>query len=206
MKAMKAAPIFLIISLGLSGVKAQTARGSIKLWVGPDGIATSSLPPVEIVGKAPTESEKRAYMQRLKKYEKLRYNLQKVYPLAKECGRLLNETNEKLITLERQKEKEQYLKQLEKDLFAKYEKQIYDLTLSQGKLLIKLIHRETSNSAFELIRSYRNWGTAAFWQVLARFLGANLKDSYNREEEQVLEYLIQQLESGKATEYTIVYQ
>jgi hypothetical protein len=205
---MRATPIFIIMSLlaSISEIKAQAAKETVKLWVGPDGIAMSSLPPVEIIGKAPTESQKRAYMQRLKKYEKLRYNLQKVYPLAKECGRLLNETNEKLITLEREKEKEQYLKQLEKDLFAKYEKQIYDLTLSQGKLLIKLIHRETSSSAFELIRSYRNWGTAAFWQVLARFLGANLKDIYNREEEQVLEYLIQQLESGKAAEYTIVYQ
>jgi hypothetical protein len=205
---MKATPIFFIISLlaGLLQVKAQTEKGTVKLWVGPDGIAMSSLPPVEIVGKAPTESEKRAYMQRLKQYEKLRYNLQKVYPLAKECGRLLNETNNKLNTLGSEKEKNKYLKKLEKDLFARYEKQIYDLTLSQGKLLIKLIHRETTSSAFELIRSYRNWGTAAFWQVLARFLGANLKDNYNREEEQVLEYLIQQLESGKAAEYTIVYQ
>ncbi|MCS6903773.1 MAG: DUF4294 domain-containing protein [Bacteroidia bacterium] len=189
-----------------SYVSAQSEAGPIRLWVGPDGIATSYLPPVEIIARAPTEAERRAYLQRLKKYEKLRYNLKVVYPLAKECSRLLNETNDKLATMRSEKEKEKYLKQLEKELFQKYEKKIYDLTLSQGKLLIKLIHRETSNSAFQLIRDYRNWGTAAFWQVIARFLGANLKEVYNREEEQVIEYLIYQLESGKSDEYTVIYQ
>lgn len=186
-----------------------------KLLVTPDGTLWAAREPrtgypifeqpeIQIVAmeQALSAKEQRQIAQAIKRADKLRHNIRVVYPLAKKVSFILNETNEKLAKLSTEAEKERYLKQLEKTLRQEYEPVIYRLTLSQGKILIKLIHRETDASAFELIRSYRSGATALFWQAIAKFFGANLKNAYDpKGEDAVIEMIVRQIETGEDRYY-----
>jgi hypothetical protein len=72
------------------------------------------------------------------------------------------------------------------------------LTFTQGKILIKLIDRETENTSYDLIRQYRGKFSAAFWQGIARIFGANLKSDYDPTgEDYLIEQIINDLEAGR---------
>jgi hypothetical protein len=72
------------------------------------------------------------------------------------------------------------------------------LTFSQGKILIKLIDRETQNTSFEIIRQYRGKFSATFWQGIARIFGTNLKTTYDAEgEDYLIEQIIREIEAGR---------
>ena len=71
------------------------------------------------------------------------------------------------------------------------------MTITQGKLLIKLVDRETLNTSYELIRQYRGNFSAAFWQGIARIFGTDLKAEYDPYgEDAVIEIILHELESG----------
>jgi len=96
-----------------------------------------------------------------------------------------------------EKERKNYIKDVEKDVFGEYEDDMKDMTLTQGKLLIKLIDRETYNTSYELIRQYRGAISAAFWQGIARIFGTNLKAEYDPFGDDILiELIIQDIQSG----------
>jgi len=72
------------------------------------------------------------------------------------------------------------------------------LTFTQGKILIKLIDRETSNTSYELIRQYRGKISAIFWQGIARIFGANLKSTYDpRGDDYLIEHIVREIEAGR---------
>ncbi|HOW39419.1 MAG TPA: DUF4294 domain-containing protein, partial [Bacteroidales bacterium] len=79
-----------------------------------------------------------------------------------------------------------------------YEDEIAHLTISQGKILIKLIDRETQNTSYQLIRDYRGKVSAAFWQGIARLFGTNLKAEYDRfGEDAAIEMILIEIEEGR---------
>ena len=87
---------------------------------------------------------------------------------------------------------------MEKDVFAEYEDDMREMTITQGRLLIKLIDRETQNTSYELIRDYRGKLTAAFWQGIARIFGTNLKEKYDAYgEDMLIELIILDIDAGK---------
>ena len=73
-----------------------------------------------------------------------------------------------------------------------------DMTITQGRLLIKLIDRETQNTSYTLIRQYRGGLTAAFWQGIARIFGTNLKEEYDPYgEDALIELIVNEIEAGR---------
>lgn len=131
------------------------------------------------------------------RYQRLIYNLKKVYPYALVIRAKLNEANDQLAQFPDEKERKKYLRQFEKNLFGEYEDDVRDMTITQGKLLIKLIDRETYNTSFDLIRQYRGNISAAFWQGIARIFGTNLKAEYDPfGEDAVMEIILIEIESG----------
>jgi hypothetical protein len=114
-----------------------------------------------------------------RKYWRLVYNLKKVYPYAKMAGAKFKEMNEHFLTLHSEKEKKIYTKQVEKEIREKFEKDLTNLTVTQGKLLIKLIDRETGKTSYELLKELKGNLSAIFWQTLARIFGHNLKTEYD---------------------------
>lgn len=114
-----------------------------------------------------------------KAYNNLIYNVKKVLPIAKEVNRAVLETYEYLLTLPNDKARKEHMKYVEKSIFAEYKPRMKKLTYSQGKLLIKLIYRETNSSSYELVQAFLGPARAGFYQAFAWVFGASLKKAYD---------------------------
>ena len=114
-------------------------------------------------------------------YRRLVRDVKKALPYAKRVSATLMETYEYLETLPTEREKRKHIKQMEKDLLKEYTPQLKKLTLNQGKLLIKLIGRETGSSSYGLIDAYLGRFSAGFWNTMAGAFGASLKTDYDPE-------------------------
>ncbi len=159
-----------------------------------------TLPEIEIKG-VNVYSHQRAGTRReqsqFRKYERLVYNLKKVYPYALIVRERLVKVNSDLEQIKSEKERKSYIKNVEKDVFGEYEDDMRNMTITQGRLLLKLVDRETMNTSYELIRQYRGGLSAAFWQSIARIFGTNLKEEYDPYGQDILiELIIQDIESG----------
>ena len=133
-----------------------------------------------------------------RRHARLVYNVRRVYPYAlivrDEFGRI----NRLLETLPTERAQRDFLQDYEKELLSRYEGDMRKLTFSQGKILIKLIDRETQNTSYDLIRQYRGKFSATFWQGIARIFGANLKTSYDAEgEDYLIEQIVTEIEAGR---------
>ena len=150
---------------------------------------------VAIIGGMKGTSRKQ--QSQFRKYQRLVYHIKTVYPYALIVRERLSYVNADLAKFSDEKERKEYLKNVEKDVFKEYEDDIRDLTFTQGKLLLKLIYRETYNTSYDLIREYRGTINAVFWQGVARIFGANLKSEYDPYGEDILvELIIQDIQSG----------
>jgi hypothetical protein len=133
-----------------------------------------------------------------RKYERLVYNLKKVYPYALMVRTKLFKVDQDISNIKSEKERKEYLKKVEKNVFADYEGDIRDMTITQGRLLIKLIDRETQNTSYTLIKDYRGKLAAAFWQGIARIFGSNLKEEYDPNgEDALIESIILEIDAGR---------
>ena len=112
-------------------------------------------------------------------YDKLVRDVKRTLPYAKFVYRVLIETYEYIETLPDDKAKEAHLKRMEKELFKDYKPELKKLTLSQGKLLLKLIDRECNQSSFQLVNAFLGPLRARFWNLFATMLGANMKTEYD---------------------------
>jgi hypothetical protein len=133
------------------------------------------------------------------RYDRLVYNVRKVYPYAKLAGIKLMEYDQALGNIHSEKERKAYIKNAEKELEDKFGADIRDLTYSQGKILIKLIYRQTGNSSFEIVRELRGKFSAFVWQTLASLFGYDLKTGYDPvhdPQDQAIERIVLSIEEG----------
>ena len=131
-------------------------------------------------------------------YNRLVRNVKKTLPIAKEVNRAIIETYEFLQTLPDEKAREKHLSMVEKSIKEQYTPRMKQLTLSQGKLLIKLVNRETSSSSYELVKAFLGPFKAGFYQAFAAIFGASLKKEYHPEDEDALiERIIILVENGQ---------
>ena len=156
-----------------------------------------TMPEIEIKEVTINARPSRARRSEYRQYERLIANIKKVYPYALMVREKLTQVNEELKNIP-DKERKRYLKEVEKDVFGEYEDDIRDMTISQGRILIKLIDRETQNTSYMLIREYRGKFSAAFWQGIARFFGTNLKEEYDPYgEDALIEAIIKEIDAGR---------
>ncbi|MGC1391592.1 MAG: DUF4294 domain-containing protein [Bacteroidales bacterium] len=160
-----------------------------------DGV---TLPEVEIKEVTVYAHPQFAKKSDFRKYERLVTNLKKVYPYAKIVRNRLSRVNQDISNIKSEKERKEYLKKVEKEVFADYEGDIRDMTITQGRLLIKLIDRETQNTSYALIKDYRGKFAAAFWQGIARIFGTNLKEEYDQYgADSLIELIIVEIDAGR---------
>jgi hypothetical protein len=160
-----------------------------------DGV---TLPEVEIKEVTVVARPRSARRNEYRKYERLIYNIKRVYPYALVVRFSLEQVNEDLKNIKDERDRKNYMKKLEKDVFAEYEDDMRKMTITQGRLLIKLIDRETQNTSYALIRDYRGKVAAAFWQGIARIFGTNLKEVYDPYgEDALIELIIREIDAGK---------
>lgn len=112
-------------------------------------------------------------------YDKLVRDVKRTLPYAKMVYYTLIETYEYMETLPNDKAREKHIKRMEKELFQQYKPELKKFTLSQGKLLIKLIDRECNQSSYNIVKAYLGSFRAGFWNIFAGVFGASLKSEYD---------------------------
>lgn len=126
-------------------------------------------------------------------------NVKIMLPYAKMIRETLIETYEYVETFPTKKEREQYLKQMEKDLFNQYKPVLKKFSRNQAKLLVKLIQRETDQSSYEIVKAFLGSFRAAFWQGFGKLFGVSLRGKYEPEknkEDAIIERIATQVEQG----------
>ncbi len=108
-------------------------------------------------------------------------DVKKTLPYAKLICSTLLETYEYIETFPTQKEKEEYLKKMEKEVFEQYKPALKHFTKGQARLLVKLIQRETNQSSYDILKAFLGTFRAGFWQAFGKLFGVNLKGQYRPE-------------------------
>jgi hypothetical protein len=127
-----------------------------------------------------------------KKYRRLVRDVKKAYPYAKIAGQRIKEYQD-LIADKKNRERKKLMKEAEKNLKNEFKKDLENLTVNQGKILMKLIDRETGNSSYDLVKEYRGKMTAFFWQSFAVIYDddLNMKVRYDKDgEDRIIEEII----------------
>jgi hypothetical protein len=130
-------------------------------------------------------------------YYILERNIKVVYPYAVMAQATFQQCEETLSTMPDGKEKKEYLKQVQKQLMGQYEEELKSLTVEQGRLLIKLIDRETGATSYDLVKQMKGSLSAFMWQTVATLFGNNMKDTYDATGEDAdIENIIHLIEQG----------
>lgn len=189
----------LIVVIQAFAVKAQdtlATSGNYVLYglvVDGDTILVSTIEEVYVLPMRKFKSKRE-----MRKYRRLVKNVKKVYPYAKIAKRKYDEVSIQLSSLETEKERKDYMKQVEEEIQDEFEGELKKLTISQGRILIKLIDREIGETSYDLLKELKGKFSAFFWQTLARIFGHNLKTSFDAEgEDQLLNEIVMLIENGQ---------
>jgi hypothetical protein len=123
-------------------------------------------------------------------YNRLRYNVFKVLPYAQFAGQRYQKLQRDLATTGDKRKQKELIKACEKEIKDLFNKQIKNLTIAQGEILIKLVQRETGNTSFELLKQLKGGLNAFMLQSVARVFGHDLKEEYNADEDRDIEAIL----------------
>lgn len=136
--------------------------------------------------------------RQMNQYYKLVRDVKKVLPIANEVNRAIIETYEYLQTIPDEKARQKHLKLVEKSVKEQYTPRMKKLTFAQGKLLIKLVDRQTNSTGYELVKAFLGPFRAGFYQAFAALFGASLKKQYDPTgEDALVERIVLMVESGQ---------
>ena len=139
-----------------------------------DTIPYSILPPVSVFTQL-TREQKKYWAE----WTRLRNAVYVTYPYAIAASKIMNEINVKLVNVDSRKERKKIIHAREKELKREFTDKLTKLSVYQGKVLMKLINRQTGNNCYEIIEEYKGFMSAAFWQGVAFVFGSNLKQAYD---------------------------
>jgi len=184
-------PVFLFLSLWAFPQEQEriVVFGNV---VDGDTIAVIELKELSIYSwRVLTRSEER-------KLTKLMKNVKIVYPYARLAGIKLVEYEDVLMQAADDKERRKIMKQVEDELEAEYGEELRNLTVTQGKILLKLVDRETGESSYDLVADLRGEFRAVFYQAFARIFGLNMKLRYEPNgEDREIENVVRMIENGQ---------
>jgi hypothetical protein len=136
-----------------------------------------------------------AMRRRLEEWTRLRNAVYVTYPYARKAGMIINEMNTKMALLNTDGERKAYIQSREKDLRKQFAEPLEQLSIYQGKILMKLINRQTGNNCYEIIKEYKGGLSARLYQTVAFFFSSNLKQPYDpKGDDQAIESIVQEIE------------
>jgi len=190
--------LFILILIGISfsfvslGQNPQRNQRLHVMVFGNDTLPHVTLPTVDIygVGKYKRKNQDQQYWR-------LVMRVKKVLPYAKEAAVLLKKYEREVPADARGKDRRVYVRQAEDELMKKYGPTLKNMSVNDGRVLIKLIDRETHKVSYDLIHDLKGGFSAVFWQGVARIFGNNLKASYDPSgEDWQIEQIVQYIELG----------
>jgi hypothetical protein len=133
-------------------------------------------------------------LKKRQEWTRLRNAIYVTYPYARRAGAIMNDINARIANLP-ESEKKKYILSREKDLKKQFAEPLSQLSIYQGKVLMKLINRQTGNNCYNIIKEYKGGFTARVWQTVAFVFGSNLKQPYNANgDEREMELIVQEVE------------
>ena len=158
-----------------------------------DTFFVADIPEVEVLAFKNKEERKKYYI--------LKRRVLKVYPYALVAKEKLQSIEKGLDSIPKRRHKRRYTKEVAKWVKEEYSEKLKSLTMSEGKILVKLIYRQTKTTSYQILKSYRGRFNAFFWQTMAKFWNNNLKTEYDpvnvREDMLIKHILIQAKLEGK---------
>jgi hypothetical protein len=134
-------------------------------------------------------------LKKKQEWTRLRNAVYVTYPYARRAGYILNDINAKLAGISDEDKRKKYIKTREKELKKEFTDPLSNLSVYQGKVLMKLINRQTGNNCYNIIREYKGGFTARFYQTIAFFFNSNLKQPYDANgAEKPIESIVQEVE------------
>lgn len=184
----------VILAFGASATAQRGPYDTIRVYAyideNGDTIPEGWLEPVEIKAQM-SEKMRKTWAE----WTRLRNAIYVTYPYAKTAGKIMNEINVQLVNVSDSKKRRQIIKAREKDLKREFTDKIKNLSVYQGKVLMKLIYRETGNHCYEIIKEYKGGFTATMWQTVAVVFGSNLKQTYDAAgKEKAMEIIVRDVE------------
>jgi len=186
--------LFVVMSLSCFSLNAQETGEIIvpARIVDGDTLPLFTLPEVTVFSFRPFKTAKDE-----QKVKRLINNVKKVYPYAKLAAAKMKYYDQLAQNASSSSERDRINKRAESDLKAQFEADIKSMTRSQGKLLIKLIDRETGKSTYEIIKLSRGTFRAIFWQSMSSFFGLNLKERYTKDgDDATIELILNLIDKG----------
>jgi hypothetical protein len=116
---------------------------------------------------------------RVEQWTRLRNAVYVTYPYARRAGAIMNDMTVKMEKMKEESDRKAYVKTREKELKKEFTDPLTNLSIYQGKILMKLINRQTGNNCYDIIKEYKGGLTARFYQTVAFFFNGNLKQPYN---------------------------
>lgn len=174
---------FLIVASVLIAKKSAAQNGHgiydtirVSACIEPNGdtIPCSTLDPVYVYTKL-----KGKWKKQYAEWTRLRNAVYVTYPYSLAASKVMNEINAKLVGVTDRSQRKAIILSREKDLKKEFADKLTQLSVYQGKVLMKLINRQTGNNCYEIIDNYKGHFSAAFWQTVALLFGSNLRQSYN---------------------------
>ncbi|RYY48965.1 MAG: DUF4294 domain-containing protein [Chitinophagaceae bacterium] len=136
-----------------------------------------------------------AQMSARAKYNRLRNAVYVTYPYARRAGAVMNDINDRLAGITKKEDRKKYIHSREAELRKEFTNPLTDLSIYQGKVLMKLINRETGNNCYEIIKEYKGGFNARLYQTVAFFFNSNLKQSYDAlKDDAVIEKLVKEVQ------------
>lgn len=118
----------------------------------------------------------------IEEWTRLRNAVYVTYPYARVAGSVINDINSNLTGITDKKKRKEYIKSREKDLRREFGEPLKNLSVYQGKILMKIINRQTGNNCYEIIKEYKGGVNARMYQTIAFFVGGNLKQDWDLKE------------------------
>lgn len=182
--------LFLLVSTSFGEVRAQQQHGS---WQ--QELAVENGDTVPMVHVMPVYVFSRPVD--LRRYRRLVDAVKKVYPIAQIAKKRMARMEEDLCRLPTKKEQKEYIRQVYHEIKEEYTPVLKHMTRTQGRVLLKLINRETEYTAYEVLKEFRGGFVAGFWQGVSRVFGQDLKSEYDKEgEDRMIEQIVVYYEAG----------
>ncbi|MDR1756512.1 MAG: DUF4294 domain-containing protein [Culturomica sp.] len=186
--------LLLLLSLLCTEILSAQQQIFPALIVGTDTIPVIRLEEVVIKAKGISA---RKYNRYTRQQARLEYNVRKVYPYARIAAGKIAEIETRLQSVPNKSRRNEVIKKEYNELMRSFKQPLMKLSVTQGRILVRLIYRETQSSAFGHIREYRGGVNAYFWQSLALLFGNNLKAAYDPYgEDYDIEEIVRKIENG----------
>ncbi len=186
--------LFLFLTTNAQ-VKRDTSNSAVlqSVIVGDDTLLVSHIPEIKIYPRHTFDNRWQYW-----RYRRLVRNVKAAYPYAKTAGEILKDLDQELTEMNTKVQRKRYVNKVEREIREEFEDEVKHLTISQGRILIKLIDRETGNTTYDVLKEVKGNFSAVFWQAIARIFGSTLKSDYEPEgDDRMIEEIILMIESGQ---------